>query len=312
MSAEWLDAYPGVTRDEPLAKHSQFGVGGAAQWFINTGDAATLAELLQRCQGSGMAVTMLGAGSNALILDSGIRGLVVRFDDRHLRVIDQTVVEVGAGAMMPRVALDCARKGLAGVEFGIGVPGTCGASVYGNAGAFGAEMAGVLLDCTALSPDGEARTLDSAACGFTYRHSNFKDSLRGHVVVSARLRVRRDDPRAVRERTDDVQARRKVTQPYGIRSLGSVFKNPSGDAAGRLLEEAGLKGRRVGGAQVSPKHANFIVNAAGATAADVLQLVQIAHDEVLQRFGVDLEREIVILGETQPAPARPQHTGPMR
>jgi UDP-N-acetylmuramate dehydrogenase len=312
MSAEWLDAYPGVRRDEPLAKHSQFGVGGAAQRFIKTGDAAMLGELLRRCHGSGVAVTMLGAGSNALILDSGIRGLVVRFDDRHLRVIDETAVEVGGGAMMPRVALDCARKGLAGLEFGIGVPGTCGASVYGNAGAFGSEMADVLLDCTALSPDGELLTLDNAGCGFTYRHSNFKDSLRGHVVVSARLRVRRDDPHVVRARTDDVQARRKATQPYGVRSLGSVFKNPSGDAAGRLLEEAGLKGREVGGAQLSPKHANFIVNAAGATATDVLQLAQIAHDEVLQRLGVDLEREIVILGDSQPAASRSQHTGAVR
>jgi UDP-N-acetylmuramate dehydrogenase len=312
VSAEWLDAYPGVTRDEPLAKHSQFGVGGAAQWFIKTGDAATLSELVRRCQDAGVGLTMLGAGSNALILDSGIRGLVVRFDDRHLRVIDETAVEVGAGAMMPRVALDCARKGFADLEFGIGVPGTCGASVYGNAGAFGAEMADVLLDCTALGPDGEPVTFDNAACGFTYRHSNFKDSLRGHVVVSARLRVRRDDPSAVRARTDGVQARRKATQPYGIRSLGSVFKNPSGDAAGRLLEAAGLKGRRVGGAQVSPKHANFVVNADGATASDVLQLVQVAHDEVLQRFGVDLEREIVVIGETQPARDHPQHASALQ
>jgi UDP-N-acetylmuramate dehydrogenase len=309
MAAEWLDAYPGVTRNEPLARHSQFGVGGAAEWFIKTGDAATLAELLRRCADSGIAVTMLGAGSNALILDSGVRGLVVRFDDRRLRVIDEAAVEVGGGGMMPRVALDCARRGLAGLEFGIGVPGTCGASVYGNAGAFGAEMADVLLECTAFSPDGERVTLSNAACGFAYRHSNFKDELRGHVVISAVLRVRRDDALAVRARTDGVQAQRKATQPYGIRSLGSVFKNPSGDAAGRLLDAAGLKGKRIGGAQISPKHANFIVNAAGATAADVLKLVQLAHDDVLQRFDVDLEREIVILGETQPASTGAQTTG---
>ena len=309
MSAEWLDAYPGVECDEPLAKHSQFGVGGAAQWFIKTRDAATLSELLQRCKDTGVAVTILGAGSNSLILDSGIEGLVVRFDDRKLRVIDDTAVEVGGGGMMPRVALDCARRGLAGLEFGIGVPGTCGASVCGNAGAFGAEMADVLLDCIALSPEGKPVTLDNAACGFAYRHSNFKDRLRGHVVVSARLRVRRDDASVVRARTDDVQAQRKATQPYGIRSLGSVFKNPSGGAAGRLLEAAGLKGKRIGGAQISPKHANFIVNVNAATASDVLQLVQLAHDEVLQRFDVDLEREIVTLGETQPASTRPQHTG---
>jgi UDP-N-acetylmuramate dehydrogenase len=301
QSTEWLDAWPGVQREEPLARHSQFGVGGPAQWFVKTGDAVTLAGLLRHCHDAGVTVTMLGAGSNALITDSGVRGLVIRYDDKRLRVIDDDTVELGGGCMMPRVAHDCARKGLTGLEFGIGVPGTCGASVYGNAGAFGAEISDVLLECDVLSPDGTPSTLDHDACGFAYRRSRLQHELRGHVVTSARLRVRRDDPATVRARTDAVQAQRKATQPYGIRSLGSVFKNPPGDGAGRLLEAAGLKGRRVGGAEISPKHANFIVNVDGTTAADVLELVRIAHDAVLRRFSVDLEREIVVLGEPQAA-----------
>jgi len=295
--AEWLEDVAGVVRDEPLHRHSQFGVGGPAQWFVRTRDEPALASLLQRCHEAGVPVTMLGAGSNALILDAGVAGLVVRHDDRHMRVVDRETVDVGSGCMMPRVALDCARRGMGGLEFGIGVPGTLGASVYGNAGAFGTELADVLRDCTALGPAGTRHTLGNDECGFAYRHSRFKDELRGDVVVSARLRVHQDAPLAVRERTDAVQAQRKATQPYGVRSLGSVFKNPPGDTAGRLIQAAGMKGRRAGGAEISRKHANFIVNVERASAADVLALVQMAHDTVLERCGIDLEREIVILGE---------------
>jgi UDP-N-acetylmuramate dehydrogenase len=237
-AGDWLDTFPGVLRNEPLARHSQFGVGGPARWFITTREVAVLAELLRRCAGSGVAVTMLGAGSNALISDAGIDGLVVRYNDRRLRAVDERAVELGAGCMMPRVALDCASRGLAGLEFGIGVPGTCGASVYGNAGAFGSEMADVLIDCTSLDPGGEQVTLAAADCDFGYRHSRFKDELRGNVIVNAQLRVHADDPGSVRARTDAIQAERKASQPYGIRSLGSVFKNPPDDRAGRLVEAA--------------------------------------------------------------------------
>jgi UDP-N-acetylmuramate dehydrogenase len=295
-AGDWLDTFPGVLVNEPLARHSQFGVGGPARWFITTRDVPVLAELLQRCGDSGIAVTMIGAGSNTLISDKGIDGLVVRHDDRRLRVVDDHTVDLGAGCMMPRVALDCASRGLAGIEFGIGVPGTCGASVYGNAGAFGTEMADVLIDCTSLDPSGEPVTLTAAACDFGYRSSRFKDDLRGNVIVSARLGVHADDPDRVRERTDAMQAERKASQPYGIRSLGSVFKNPPDDRAGRLIEAAGLKGHRSGGAQISPKHANFIVNVDHATAADVQTLVHLAHDTVQEQFGVDLEQEIIVLG----------------
>jgi UDP-N-acetylmuramate dehydrogenase len=301
---DWLDTYPGVLVNEPLARHSQFGVGGPARWFITTRDVNVLAELLRRCTSSGISVTMLGAGSNALIGDTGIQGLVVRHNDRRVRVADAHTVELGAGCMMPRVALDCASRGLAGLEFGIGVPGTCGASVFGNAGAFGTELADVLIDCTSLGPSGEPLTLPAAACDFKYRHSRFKDDLRGHAIVSARLRVHDDDPDRVRERTDSIQAERKASQPYGIRSLGSVFKNPPDDRAGRLIEAAGLKGRRSGGAQISPKHANFIVNVDHATATDVLNLVRVAHDAVHEQFGVDLEREIIVLGGEEPGDER--------
>ncbi|MGH7686954.1 MAG: UDP-N-acetylmuramate dehydrogenase [Candidatus Dormibacteria bacterium] len=302
--SDWLADFDGVQRDEPLSRQSQFGVGGTADWFVKVRDPATLQRLVRTCSEHGAPLTMIGAGSNALILDGGIRGVVVRYDDRHLRRVADDSVELGGGCMLPRAALDCARLGLAGLEFGIGVPGTCGASVYGNAGAFGAEMADVLVDCAALTPDGDERVLTAADCGFAYRYSRFKDQLRGHVVTAARVRVHSDDAASVRRRTDDIQRTRKTTQPYGVRSLGSVFKNPPDDSAGRLVEACGLKGRRHGGAEIAAKHANFILNVAHATAADVLELVQLAHDTVQERFGVDLEREIVELGEPSAALVR--------
>jgi UDP-N-acetylmuramate dehydrogenase len=231
------------------------------------------------------------------VLDGGIRGLVVRLADRRLRVIDDTRIALSGGYMMPRAALDLARKGIAGVEFGIGIPGTTGASVRGNAGAFGTEIKDVLVDCDTIASDGRRHTFANAECGFAYRDSRFKSDLLDHVVVAARFTTYRDDPAAVRERTDAIQAQRKASQPYGIRSLGSVFKNPPDDYAGRLVEASGLRGRRIGGAQIAEKHANFIVNVSHASAADVLALAELAHDAVLDRFGVDLEREIVVLGE---------------
>jgi UDP-N-acetylmuramate dehydrogenase len=302
-SGEWLDRWPGVNRDEPLSRHNQYGIGGPADWFLAVREASQLTELVPRCRAASVAITVLGAGSNALVLDGGVRGLVIKLVDRRLREPAAGVVELSGGYMMPRAALDCARRGIAGMEFGIGIPGTCGASVWGNAGAFGREIKDVMLDCDAITPEGSHRRLEVGECGFAYRDSRFKHDLAGHIVVAARFRVAHDDAEAVRARTAAIQAERKATQPYGVRSLGSVFKNPPGDHAGRLIEAAGLKGARHDGAEISRKHANFILNLGGASAADVLWLVELAHRTVLDRFGVELEREIVLLGDHAPAAA---------
>ncbi len=302
MSAEWLQRWPGIRHSEPLARHSQFGVGGPADHFLRIDDLATLPELVARCTESGVDITVLGAGSNALILDGGVRGLAVRPMSKAMTIAG-TEVTLDSGAMLPRVALDLAREGVAGLEWGIGVPGSCGASVWGNAGAFGGEVADALVECEVLAPDGSTRWMAAADCGFAYRDSTFKNDLRDHIVLRGRFAVTREDAIAVRARTDAVQAERKRTQPYGVRSLGSTFKNPPDDFAGRLIEAAGLSGRTHGGAQISPKHANFILNVDHATATDVLTLVEMARDEVASRFGTVLEREIVTLGEPATAPA---------
>ncbi len=296
MSTEWLERWPGVRRDEPLSRHSQFGIGGPADFFLRVDSVAVIPELVGRATAAAVPLTVLGAGSNALVLDGGVRGLVLRVADKRMTVVDGAVT-LAAGAMLPRAALDLARRGLAGMEWGIGVPGTCGASVWGNAGAFGGEVASSMVRCEVVTPSGDTVSMDAQECAFGYRHSRFKHDLAGHVVVNATFVVSEDDAAAVRHRTDTVQSERKRTQPYGVRSLGSTFTNPPGDFAGRLLEAAGLAGRRHGGAQVSPKHANFILNVDSATAADVLALVEMMQAEVSARFGVALEREIAVVGE---------------
>jgi len=296
-SADWLRDWPGIRVNEPLARHSQYGIGGPADFYRDVGDVGELAELLRRSHESAISVTVLGAGSNTLILDGGIRGLVLRLTQRRLQQVNDAATELSAGYMMPRAALDLAKQGIAGLEFGIGVPGTTGASVFGNAGAFGSEIGHCLIECDALSPRGEMLTLSNQECGFHYRDSRFKRDLRGHIVIAARFRTQADDPAAVRARTDAIQAQRKAEQPYGVRSLGSVFKNPPGDHAGRLVEACGLKGARIGGAEISPKHANFVTNVDSATAAEVLALVDMAQWTVRERFGVELEREIIVAGE---------------
>ncbi len=296
MSPEWLDAWPGVRRQESLARHSQFGIGGPADLFVRVTDLGVVPELVARCTESGVPLTVVGAGSNALILDGGVRGLAVRITTKDLDVSDG-VATLSAGTMLPRAALDLAAQGWGGMEWGIGVPGSCGASIWGNAGAFGGEVAGSLIECELVAPDGTSRWLRAADCGFAYRDSRFKHDLAGHVITRGRFAVTREDSRLVRERTEAVQAERKRTQPYGVRSLGSTFKNPPGDFAGRLIDAAGLAGRRHGGAEISPKHANFILNVDHATAAEVLDLIEDTRDEVATRFDVVLEREIVLLGE---------------
>jgi UDP-N-acetylmuramate dehydrogenase len=296
-SQAWLAELPGVLAGEPMARHSQYGIGGPADWYLRLEAVAGLPGLLRRCHAGAVPVTVVGAGSNSLVLDGGIRGLVLELPRGRLREISDTAVEVPGGAMFPRLALDCARRGIAGLEFAIGVPGTCGASVRGNAGAFGSCVADSLIDCDALAPDGSDVHLTAAELDFRYRDSRLKRDLAGHIVTAARFRVVRSDPAVVRALTDAIQAERRATQPYSARSLGSMFTNPPGDHAGRLIDMAGLKGARVGGAEVSLLHANFIVNTGGAAAADVTALMDLVQSRVAARFGVHLTPEIAILGE---------------
>jgi UDP-N-acetylmuramate dehydrogenase len=295
LGESWLTSIPGVHINEPLSRHSWYGIGGPAEYFLSVSDDDELASVIARAHREGIPTWVLGAGSNTLMADRGVPGLAIKIATTGFRLEDAAIV-ARSGTLMPRLAADSARAGLAGMEFGAGVPGTVGASVSGNAGAFGAEVKDRLVDAEVIDPAGGRHRLTASECALSYRESAFKHDRRDWVVTAARFHVERDEPSRIRARILEVQNHRRQTQPVDKRSLGSTFKNPPGDAAGRLIDACGLKGWRIGGAQISPRHANFIVNVGQASANDVLALMAEMRDRVRERFGITLEHEIQLKG----------------
>jgi UDP-N-acetylmuramate dehydrogenase len=284
----WLAGLRGVEKDHPLAKHTSFNIGGPADFFLETpGPEPILAE----CRRRGIPYLLLGAGTNLLIGAGGVEGLVVRDVNRDFRREGDRVYG-GAGLKMMRLARLTADENLSGLEFAIGIPGTVGGAVYQNAGCWGSEVKDVLL--TAEGEDGSWPP-DQLQLG--YRTSALREgALHGRLVRGAWFQLRPGDGAAARRQMAAWTAERLRTQPIKSRNCGSVFKNPPGDSAGRLVEAAGLKGARQGGAVISPKHANFIENEGGATAADVRRLIERAQEEVRRKFGVSLEVEVEMVG----------------
>jgi len=291
----WLPSYPGVREHEPLQPHSWYGIGGRARYFLELADDAALPELVGRLNGDQVPYLVIGAATNTLFATDELPGLTIKLRTARIS-IDGDAVSVSAGALMPKLAAETARAGRAGLEFAAGVPGTVGGSVFGNAGAFGGEVKDRLLHTEVVDPLGTRQTMTAAECAFAYRDSVFKRSRDRWVITSATFATRSEPPPAVRARLLEVQKHRRATQPIEQRSLGSTFKNPPGDSAGRLIDACGLKGLRIGGAQVSPKHANFIINLGGASADDVLALMAEMRDRVRARFGIELEPEIRVIG----------------
>jgi UDP-N-acetylmuramate dehydrogenase len=281
---------------EPLAPHSWYGIGGRARYFLETDDEAMLPALLRRLSGDHVNYLVIGASTNTLFAADELPGVTFKLRNAQLDIADGTVV-AGAGTLMPKVAAESAKAGRAGLEFAAGVPGSIGGSVFGNAGAFGGEVKDSLISVDVLDERGERHTLTAEECRFSYRDSVFKRDLAAWVIVRAAFKTRPESPTTVRARLLEVQKHRRATQPVEQRSLGSTFKNPPGDSAGRLIDAAGLKGLRIGGAEISRKHANFIVNVDEATADDVLALMAEMRDRVFQRFGIELEPEIRIIGK---------------
>ena len=274
----------------PLAPHTTWRIGGPAELLAVPESRDDLVLAVRWAAGRGIPWRVLGNGSNLLVRDIGVRGLVLRMR----KVLDDLdchagVLAAGAGASFPAAARVAAAAGLAGIEFGGGIPGTVGGAIVMNAGWHEHEIGAHVIDVDYLDAAGRIRTYTADACRFGYRTSRFRGD--GGVVLSTRLDLRPDDPAAVRARMEKYAASRKANQPTELPSCGSVFLKPPGDFAGRLIEEAGLKGARVGGVQVSPKHANFFINDDNATAADVLELVVRVESEVERQFGVRLERE---------------------
>jgi UDP-N-acetylmuramate dehydrogenase len=289
-----------IERDVPLARLTTLGTGGPAAAFARPATIAELEDALRWAAAEGLPAHVVGLGSNLLVADGGVDALVLRLDGRLASVAVEGEELVAGGGAANAVCLHRARDaGLGGFEFASAIPGTVGGGVRMNAGAYGGDFAQVLVDAVVVDEHG-ARTLSPAQLGLAYRHS---DLVPGEVVARARLRLRPRPPEEIRAAVKELAARRKATQPTNKRTFGSVFKNPEHElGAGAMLEACGLKGFRIGGAAISPRHANFIENAGDATTADALALMVEARRRAFERFGVRLEHEVQLLGPIELPP----------
>jgi UDP-N-acetylmuramate dehydrogenase len=288
-----------TSRNEPLARFTTMRVGGPADLFATAHNAFELRALVRFARSRGLPHLVLGRGSDVVIADAGVRGLVIQVRAEGSRVEgDRYAAE--AGVQMARAATETQRAGLTGLEFGLAIPGTVGGAVWANAGAHESDVASILDSARILFADGSEAIVPAADLGFAYRDSRLKHpSPGGHpeIVVEATFRLTLADPETIKGRLDDIRHWRQAHQPLGLPSAGSVFRNPPGDSAGRLIDATGLKGRRLGGSVVSSKHANFIVNDERGTAADVRRLAESVRAEVERAHGIRLEFEIEFIGD---------------
>ncbi len=281
-----------------MADYTSLKIGGPADAYISVPNEATAAALLLRCREKEIPVYLLGNGTNVLVGDRGLRGAVIRLDARHTSPtvrLDGCTVQCSAGIPLKRLCLYARDKGLSGLEFAYGIPGTVGGAVYMNAGAYDGQMADVLVTATGLSASGVRSTYTDNKLRLGYRHSVFMEE--GGMVVSATVRLRPGDVGEIGARMEDFMRRRREKQPLEYPSAGSFFKRPQGYYAGALIEQCGLKGFAIGGAQVSEKHAGFIVNRGGATANDVRRLADHIQERVMRECGIRLEPEVRYIGE---------------
>ncbi len=293
---DWISAIreTGVWREhEPMAPHTTLAVGGPARWFFRPADRESLITAVKHCPVD-VAILPLGRGSNMLVPDTGFDGLVLDLSELNVLQFDACVVTVGAGVRMSRFARQCADHGLTGCEFMATVPGDVGGGIAMNAGCFAQQVSDTLSHIEVLLRDGSIIRLDAMDLNMTYRHIDLPAQ---SLVLSATFSLQTDHPDQIRERMRSMRSRRSSTQPLAQPNCGSVFKNPDGDYAARLIEAAGLKGLRIGGARISDQHANFIVNEGDASSADIVALIKRAQAEVKQQTGIELEPEVRMVGE---------------
>ena len=281
--------------NEPMSKHTTFRVGGPADLMFYPESREEIIAALEAAKKENVPVHVIGNGSNLLVRDGGIRGLVIVLGDEFARVcVDGDRIYAEAGVRLSRIAMAAQENGLTGLEFAGGIPGTLGGGCMMNAGAYGGQLSDVLVSCQVLL-DGELKSYSVDEMEMGYRTT--MPLKKGGVVFSAEFRLKRGDPAAIAERMRDLAQRRRDKQPLNMPSAGSTFKRPEGHFAGALIEGCGLKGYSVGGAQVSEKHAGFVVNTGNATAKDILGLIEYVQKTVFAEKGVTLEPEVRIIGE---------------
>ena len=284
--------------DEPMARHTTFQIGGPADRFLTVENAVQLQGLLSCLRQAGIPYLVLGKGSNLLVSDKGIRGAVLHLggDFKKVEVLpDGRTLRAGAGAPLASVCAFARERSLTGLEFAWGIPGSVGGGAYMDAGAYGGEMRDVVSRVLHLGPDGAPGEARGEELCFGYRKSRYTGG--EDIITAVEFTLQPGDPAAIAGKMEELMARRKEKQPYDMPSAGSVFKRPQNGFAAALIEQCGLKGRRVGGAQVSEKHAGFIVNTGGATCQDVLELISVIRKTVEEQTGTCLECEVRVTGE---------------
>jgi UDP-N-acetylmuramate dehydrogenase len=289
----WLKGLENIVRPaEPLAPHTWLQLGGPAEYFAEPRTSEQLGEVLRRSREQGLAVRILGGGSNLLVRDEGVRGVVIRLADPAFAdiKIEGTRLQAGGGAKLGHVISTSVREGLAGLETLVGIPGTIGGALHGNAGSRAGDIGQWTCRATVLTSGGEVFQREREDLVFAYRESSL-DEL---VILSAEFQLERENPDELTKRMQKQWIMKKASQPLGHQSAGCIFKNPRGMSAGMLIDQAGLKGTRSGGAEVSDRHANFIVVDSTASSQDVLKLMELMRSRVSERLGVDLENEIKI------------------
>lgn len=281
-----------VRETEPLAPHTWFHLGGPAEFFAEPHTVEELAALVRRCHDDGVPIRILGGGSNLLVRDDGVSGVVVRLSAAPFNEISVQgkIVTAGGGARLGHVISTVVREGLAGLEPLVGIPGTIGGALHGNAGSRGGDIGQWTCRATVMARNGEIIQREREDLVFSYRQSSL-DEL---VILGCQFQLEEEDPQELTKRMQKMWIVKKASQPLGHQSAGCIFKNPRGISAGMLIDQAGLKGTRVGGAEVSDRHANFIVTDADATSGDVLRLIELVRSRVAERLGVELETEIEI------------------
>lgn len=286
-----------VLEHEPMARHTTMRVGGPAEILFSPASEGELLFAVREAKRAGAPFRIIGNGSNLLVLDGGLPGLTIRLGEAFSKIsVDGNQIRAQAGALLSRVAAAARDASLTGLEFASGIPGSAGGGMAMNAGAYGGQLSDVFEGCRALDPEtGIISALGPAEMALGYRESAAFS--RGLIVTEAAFRLTAGDRSAIQAKMDDLSARRREKQPLNLPSAGSTFKRPEGHFAGALIEQAGLKGLRVGGACVSEKHAGFVVNDRNATARDVLDLIRLVQARVLEHSGVRLETEVRILGE---------------
>lgn len=303
MNHSWHNAFSSVLSDrqilesEPMSRHTTFGIGGPADCFLLPRSKKELCDICRISSEEGYPLFIIGGGANLLVRDRGIRGVVLSTELMNQLVCDGQSIITDSGNPTGKVARFALACGLAGMEFASGIPGSVGGAAYMNAGAYGGEMSKIVASATTCDPKGQIRIYNQDEIGYAYRHSLFMQT--HEIIISLALHLYPDSQEEIRKRMEDLQNRRRSKQPLEYRSAGSTFKRPPGHFVGAMIEELGLKGFSVGDAQVSEKHAGFLINRGHATCRDMISLMQEVQQRVRDKYGVSIEPEVQIVGEEE-------------